>query len=102
MDITPHSSARRQDLAIAGADLYAGRAPRPRSVAETGLGRDLLQTLLAKHLYETGVTDLRHLIERLRLAGPVLEEILQDLRAVALAEVRGVIEANTNSLRYAL
>ena len=100
MDKTLNTFAQRQDAA--DADTCARRAPRPRSAAETGLGRDLLQTLLAKHLYETGVTDLRHLIERLRLAGPVLEEILQELRAMALVEVRGVIEANTNSLRYAL
>lgn len=81
---------------------FARRAPRPRSVKETGLSRNLLQELLAKHLYEVGITDLRQLVERLRLAGPVLEEILQGLRAELIVEVRGVIEAHTNSLRYAL
>jgi hypothetical protein len=81
---------------------YSRRAPRPRRVAETGLSGNLLEALLAKHLYEIGVADLHQLVERLCLTGPVLEEVLQSLRAAALVEVRGVIESRANSLRYAL
>lgn len=81
---------------------YARCAPRPRRVSETGLSPNLLAALVAKHLYEIGVTDLRQLVERLRMAGPLLEEILLDLRAEALIEVRGVVESRSNSLRYAL
>src|SRR5919108_621441 len=93
------NTTQLQHTAAAGveADIHVQRAPRPRSTADTGLGRDLLQGLLAKHLYEGGVTDLRCLIERTRLAGPILEDILQDLRSAAQVEVRGVIDAGTNT-----
>ncbi len=77
-------------------------AARPRSVAETGLSRQLLEELVAKHLYEGGVMDLRQLSQRTRLAGPILEELLQGLRAGAYAEVRGVIEGSASTLRFAL
>jgi hypothetical protein len=81
---------------------YARHAPRPRRISETGLSNNLLEALLAKHLYELGVTDSRRLVERLGLAGPVLEEVLQNLRAAALVEVRGAVESHANRLRYAL
>jgi hypothetical protein len=81
---------------------YTRHAPRPRRVSETGLSNTLLEALLAKHLYELGVVDSRRLVERLGLPGPVLEEVLQNLRAAALVEVRGVVESHASSLRYAL
>src|SRR3990172_11105587 len=81
---------------------FAGIAPRPRSVAETGLSRQLLEELVVKHLNEAGVMDLRLLVQRTRLAGPILEDVLQGLRAGAYAEVRGVIEGSANTLRFAL
>ncbi len=75
---------------------------RPRSVAETGLSRQLLEELVVKHIYEGGVMDLRQLSQRTRLAGPILEELMQSLRASAYVEVRGVIEGSANTLRFAL
>jgi hypothetical protein len=81
---------------------HTRHAPRPRRISETGLGNTLLEALLAKHLYELGVVDSRRLVERLGLPGPVLEEVLQNLRTAALVEVRGVVESHASSLRYAL
>ncbi|MGD2073378.1 MAG: AAA family ATPase [Gammaproteobacteria bacterium] len=76
-------------------------APRPRTMADTGLGRNILEELLAKHLYDAGVLDLQALVGRTALAGPVLEEILALLRANQYVEVRGKSELSVG-LRYAL
>lgn len=77
-------------------------APRPRTVAETGLSWNLLAELLAKHLYDGGVAELRDLVARTALAGPVLEEILDYLRRDACIEVRGSMDRTSTALRYAL
>ncbi|MFQ5544962.1 MAG: AAA family ATPase [Acidiferrobacterales bacterium] len=76
-------------------------APRPRTVAETGLSDIFLSDLVAKHLYEAGVLDLRQLSERTALAGPILETVLGFLRDEAGVEVRGRSSHNAG-LRYAL
>lgn len=76
-------------------------APRPKTISATGLSKTFLEELIAKHLYNAGVLDLRQLITRTALAGPVLEEILVFLRSEAYVEVRGPAEGVT-ALRYAL
>ncbi|WP_045226556.1 ATPase AAA [Methyloterricola oryzae] len=78
-----------------------GLAPRPRSVEETGLGRDFLCDLLAKHLYWGGVLDQQQLVQRLALAWPVLETLLQFMRGNGVIEVRSPREGS-GLLRYAL
>jgi hypothetical protein len=76
-------------------------APRPRNLAETGLSQDFLCDLLAKHFYWGGVLDLQQLLERTALAGPVLEGLLNFMRAAGYVEVRSPQE-NLTLLRYAL
>ena len=76
-------------------------APRPKSMAETGLSRNTLEELLVKHLYDAGVLDLQTLVRRTALAGPVLEEVIALLRANQYVEVRGKSEVSLG-LRYAL
>jgi hypothetical protein len=75
-------------------------APRPRTLDDTGLSRNFLAELVAKHLYSAGVLTLRQLSERIALAGPVLEDLILFLRAEAYIEVRSAI--GDNGLRYAL
>jgi hypothetical protein len=70
-------------------------------MAETGLSRNMLEELLAKHLYDAGVLDLQALVGRTALAGPVLEEVLALLRANQYVEVRGKSELSVG-LRYGL
>ena len=75
-------------------------APRPRSVSETGLSESFLYELVAKHMYDGGIMDVRELGLRAALAGPVIEEILNLLRRDGHVEVRG---SNSGGLlRYAL
>jgi len=76
-------------------------APRPRSMAETGLSRNMLEEVLVKHLHDAGVLDLQALVARTALAGPVLEEVLALLRTNQYVEVRGKSEQSVG-LRYAL
>ena len=48
-------------------------APRPNTVADTGLSESFLSDLVAKHLLDGGVLTMAHLSERTALSGPILE-----------------------------
>jgi len=83
----------------AGNDL-GDLAPRPRSIADTGLSVNFLSGLVAKHFYSGGVLTIHELSERMALAGPVLEELIALLRSEACVEIRSAIDGG--GLRYAL
>lgn len=74
---------------------------RPKSMAETGLPVSLLLDLLAKHLYRGGVMDLKQLIDRMALAGPIIDPLIQMMRKEARLEALGPSETSTGP-RYAL
>ena len=76
-------------------------APRPKTIAETGLSQTFLGDLLEKHLYEAGVLSLGAMIKRTGLAGPIVEDILNFVRREARVEVRART-ADDHGLRYAL
>jgi len=76
-------------------------APRPKTVAETGLSLTFLGDLLEKHLYDAGVLGLGAMIKRCGLAGPIIEDILNFLRREGRVEVHARI-ADDHGLRYAL
>jgi hypothetical protein len=76
-------------------------APRPKTIAETGLTTGFLSDLLEKHLFEGGVLTLGAMIKRTALAGPILEDILNFLRREGRVEIRART-ADQNGLRYAL
>lgn len=79
----------------------AALAPRPRTVAETGLSQNFLQELIAKHLYDGGISTLRELVTRTLLTGSILNAVLASMRREAYIEVRGQVEGIT-ALRYGL
>ncbi|MGH8570105.1 MAG: hypothetical protein ACREXU_19390, partial [Gammaproteobacteria bacterium] len=91
-------AAAASDTRPAGA---GGLAPRPRTVADTGLSESLLQELVAKHLHDAGVLDLGDLASRTALAGSIVEELVGAFRAQMLVEVKGPVPG-TAGLRYAL
>src|SRR6516162_3068000 len=76
-------------------------APRPKSLAETGLSLTFLAELLEKHLYEAGVLTLGSMIKCTAVAGPILEEVLNFLRREGRIEVRARM-IDEHGLRYAL
>jgi hypothetical protein len=76
-------------------------APRPKTVAETGLGVTFLGDLLEKHLHMAGVMTLGAMGKRAALAGAVLEEILHFLRREGRVEIRART-TDEHGLRYGL
>jgi hypothetical protein len=83
-------------------------APRPTNLADTGLREPFVADLIAKHLLDGGVLSMVDLTERLALAGPIIEGVLNFMRKEARIEVRGTnsngnSSANTaGNLRYGL
>jgi len=82
-------------------DQLASLAPRPQTLAESGLSMHFTYELITKHLYNAGVLTLYELSERLALAATVIEEVIAFLRQDAYIEIRGATEGKSG-LRYAL
>lgn len=76
-------------------------AARPRVLEETGLRESFVADLLAKHLQSGGVLTLADLVERLALAGPILEKVLAFMKREGQVEIRAQNQENAG-LRYAL
>ena len=76
-------------------------APRPTNIAATGLTLPFLADLLAKHLASGGVLATSQLIDRLALAGPVLNDVLNFMRSDGRVEVRSRVGLDAE-LRYGL
>lgn len=79
----------------------AALSPRPTTLEKTGLSLTFLAELLGKHLATAGVLTTSELIERLALAGPVVNQILQFMRAESRVEVRSRLGLD-HELRYGL
>ncbi|WP_207062069.1 AAA family ATPase [Motiliproteus sp. SC1-56] len=76
-------------------------APRPQTLADTGLDQAFLTELIAKHLYQSGVSSIRQLAEKSALSGTLVESLLHLLRQEALVEVLGQ-QADSRQLRFGL
>jgi hypothetical protein len=76
-------------------------APRPQDLEATGLDERLLGDLIAKHLHSAGTLTLAQLSDRLGLAGPILESVLNLMRREAKIEVKPRPEG-AGTLPYAL
>ena len=66
----------------------AALAPRPSTLAATGLSAELLADLASKLLLRSGVLSLSVLADRLAIAGNILMDVLALLRREARIEVR--------------
>lgn len=82
-------------------DAHCSIAPRPATIEQTGVSLQLLEDLLARILFETGVTDVEALTSISALSGPVVGELLESLRADSCIEVRSPLGASS-ALRYTL
>ena len=76
-------------------------SPRPTTVAQTGLSLTFLADLLGKHLAQAGVLTTSQVIERMALAGPIVDQVLQFMRAEGRVEVRSRLGLDAE-LRYGL
>lgn len=88
-------------LAYPQSNQFARIAPRPKTLEETGLSQTFVADLLAKHLHDGGVLTLHDLSERVALAGPIIEKVLNFMRREARVEIRGRDEVN-GAMRYSL
>jgi hypothetical protein len=76
-------------------------APRPTTVAQTGLSVTFLAELLGKHLLTAGVLTTSQLIERMGLAGPIINQVVNFMRSEGRVEVRSR-QGLDAELRYGL
>ena len=76
-------------------------APRPQTLTATGIPINALLDLTEKHLFEGGVLTLRELVQRMALAGRLIEELLAMLRREGRVEVRAQTP-NDPSIRFGL
>jgi len=75
----------------------------PRTVADTGINRELLLSLLVKTIHMTGLERISQLADYLKLSRQVLAELVEEARALALLEVRGSVDGSmSGEMRYGL
>ena len=72
------------------AKLFTPQAPS--SVQQTGLTRFHIEELLLKALFNMGPTSSRQLSNQIKLAGPVVREVLESLRADLLVTYKGTAD----------
>jgi predicted ATPase with chaperone activity len=100
-----NESARRTnesaDVAVDAIDRLALVAPRPKTLADTGLSTAFLADLVAKHLHDGGALSMAQLSERVALPGSILDGVLNFMRKEAKVEVLATTLPNGN-LRYGL
>ncbi|GAA3722603.1 hypothetical protein GCM10022421_34220 [Oceanisphaera sediminis] len=75
--------------------------PKPKTLADTGLSKELLLRLTLRHLQEEGSLSLPALSDRLCLRGSVVEPLLQELKMLQQVEVRASGRSG-DVIRYAL
>ena len=84
------------------ANLAVGRleklAPRPNTLADTGLSEAFLGDLVVKHLFEGGVLTMAALTERLALSGPIIEQIIRQPKEKTPKQLRALILTPTREL----
>jgi hypothetical protein len=100
-----------QDISMRGMDDESSRSPdldrltrllpRPTSLAQTGLSLTFLADLLGKHLSQAGVLTTSQVVERMALAGAIVDQVLQFLRTEGRVEVRSRLGLDPE-LRYGL
>lgn len=75
--------------------------PKPKTLADTGLSKELLFRLVLRHLQEEASLALPALAQRLCLRGSIVEPLLQELKTLQLVEVRASGRMD-EPVRYAL
>ncbi len=76
-------------------------APRPTTLAQTGLSLTFLADLLGKHLVTAGTLTTSELIDRVALSGPIVNQVLNFMRSEGRVEVRSRLGLDAE-LRYGL
>lgn len=69
----------------------------PTTVAETGVNREQLLALVIKMMHVSGLDRITQLVDAIKLARPVVGELMEDARSLALVEVRGSVDGGMSS-----
>jgi hypothetical protein len=101
VEVLPVAPGEDLDFVTSEARRLARLMPRPTTLEATGLSLTFLAELLGKHLVTAGVLTASQLIERMALAGPVVEQVVQFMRAENKVEVRSRL-GQEGELRYGL
>ena len=81
--------------------LYRVPAP-PQSISDTGLPPTFLFDLALKHVHFMGEFNINDLVARIKLARPVVEQILDALRQERMLEVKGATQLVKATYRYVI
>lgn len=82
---------------------YDGVIPAPKTVEDTGINREFLLALMVKTMYVSGGDRASQLVSAMKIARPVVGELLEDARSLALIEVRGSVDGSMSAeMRYGL
>lgn len=101
LEVLPVAPGGDDEFLMTEAHRLARMMPRPTTLEATGLALTFIAELLGKHLATSGVLTTGQLIERLALAGPVIDQVLQFMRAEGRVEVRSRL-GQEGELRYGL
>jgi hypothetical protein len=95
-------SRSREYASSPGNSRSPNRAPaglRPTTLEQTGLSLTFLADLLGKHLAQVGVLTTSQVVDRMALSGPIIDQLLQFMRAEGRVEVRSRLGLDLE-LRY--
>lgn len=101
LEVLPVAPGGEVEFLATEARRLARMVPRPTTLEATGLSLTFIAELLGKHLATSGVLTTGQLIDRLALAGPVIDQVLQFMRAEGRVEVRSRL-GQEGELRYGL
>jgi hypothetical protein len=105
-DAAPVAAPPAAAAPAAAPDELSETAPtRPKTVAETGIEHDVLVKLLAKWLQTLGTATPSRIGAEIKLAKPVVTQLIEAMTKLSLVEARGLHGSSTDmtaEVRYAL
>ncbi|RTR33363.1 AAA family ATPase [Shewanella atlantica] len=75
-------------------------APRPKTIADTGVAESVLYELMLKHLLGNGVLTKAELVAKMGITGGIIQQLLDSAKKQAWVENRQT--TNDGQMRYAL
>jgi hypothetical protein len=99
--MSDYNSVAQDTINPIGSMRFRKIAPRPKCVEDTGLSREFLAELAAKHLQAHGTLSLSALANALCLSGAIVEHVLNFMRSEARIEIRPS-HADNIGLKYTL
>ena len=87
-------SIAREDIGTEKDSIKKRILAKPVSIAETGLSRDFLKNLVAKHMHQSGNGSVAEFGQMLKLSGAVVQPILAEMKLEAQVETRPTLNVS--------